>query len=266
MLSRSPLPEFWKVPPIFRQRIRESIGRQRVMHAEGHLLLVLHAPPKADEAQRIARLFWRSPDGVWQSTMGQGIAALQRHLAEYAAALERLDEAEDGADRAAEFFEILQEIAPLRRSARNLYETLQEARDVASDDSDLILCRDQAYALQRRAELVESDTHSGLDCAVARRLEEQAESSHRMAVSAYRLNLLAAVFFPIATISAVFGMNLPHGLGDLSNEPWFFWSLVLGGLFVGLFLKAALNDPTVAGKSRGPEEDLARLRLLDRHK
>lgn len=264
MAPRSPLPEVWRVPPVFRQRIRESIGRQRIMEADGHLLLVLHAPPKADEEQRTARLFWRSPEGAWQSTVGHGIAALQKHLAEYDAVLQRLDGMEDDAEWARDFLDILQQIAPLRRATRHLYETLQEARDAVKEDSDLILCRDQAYALQRQAELIESDTRSGLECAIARRAEEQAESSQRMAVAAHRLNLLAALFFPIATIAAVFGMNLRHGLESTGSDPMLFWLVVLVGLGLGFALKGAVEPTRRATRSR--RDELADLRRLDRSK
>jgi Mg2+ and Co2+ transporter CorA len=213
------------------------------MAADGHLLLVLHATPRADEPERAARLFWRSPDGAWQSNFGPGIAALQRHLADYHTALEKLDDWEDTADLSKEFFEMLQQIAPLRRATRNLHETLQQARELAPEDSDLIACRDQAYALQRRAELVESDIRAGLECAIARRAEEQAESSHRMAVSAHRLNILATIFFPVATVSAIFGMNLSHGLERSELGPGLFWLVLLGGFLIGLILKAVVIDP-----------------------
>lgn len=242
MGAKSPLPQVWEVPQVFRQRLRESVGRQRAMFAEGHLLLVLHAPPKPDEPQRAARFFWRGPDGAWRSTFGSGIAALNKHLGEFDEALAALDEAEDRADRAVDFFAILERIAPLRRAARNLHDTLQQARELVSEDGDLIVCRDRAYALQRRAELVEGDTRSGLECAIARRAEEQAASSQRMAVSAHRLNMLAAVFFPIATISAIFQMNMRHGLEGFGSQPWFFWLIVLASLAIGFILKSAVLD------------------------
>jgi len=242
MPARCPVPETWKVPEALRSRLRESVGRQRAMFADGHLLLILHAPPRADQPQRAARLFWRAPDGTWQSTTGPGIESLQRHLAEYRQAIEKLDEAEDLADRANEFLRILEEIAPLRRAARHLHDALQQAREMAGNDSDLILCRDRAYALSRQAELVQSDTQSGLDCAVARRAEEQAESSQRMAISSHRLNVLAAIFFPIVTISSIFGMNLSHGLENAPFGAGLFWLTVAGGIALGLFLKMALLD------------------------
>ena len=109
------------------------------------------------------------------------------------------------------------------------------------EDPDLIVCRDQAYQIHRAAELVQGDCKIGLDCAIARRAEEEAESSRRMALSAHRLNVLAAIFFPIVTISAIFDMNLSHGL-DRVFAPWLFWLVVLGAIVCGLFLKAAIVE------------------------
>ena len=54
--QKSILPATWEVPAEFRSRLGEKAGRQRAMMAEGHLLLVLHAPPKKDEPDRKGRL------------------------------------------------------------------------------------------------------------------------------------------------------------------------------------------------------------------
>ena len=243
-MAKSPLPAVWEVPQTFRQRLRESIGRQRAMAAEGHLLLVLHAPPQADKTDREARFFWRAPDGQWRSTFGTAIAAVQKHVAEFDAALDRLDAMEERAVRAVEFLLVLQQIAPLRRAIRHLHDVLQEAREKAPDDSELIVCRDRAYALQRRAELLEHDAQMSLSCAIATRAEEQAESSHQMTVAAHRLNVLAALFFPVATLSAVFGMNLKAGIEDLDQPPLLFGAIIGISLLSGLFLMFAINRPT----------------------
>ena len=246
MPGKSPLPEAWNVPQVFRSRVRESVGRQRALFADGHLLLVLHEPPKSGEPHRRARFFWRAPDGAWQSNnLGPGIAALNRHLGEYTGALGQLDVAEERAERADDYFRLLREIAPLRRATRNLYETLQEARQKLAEDHDLIVCRDQAYHVHRFAELLQGDSKSGLDCAVARRAEEQAKSTYRMALAAYRLNVLAAVFLPTVTISSVLGMNLTRGLQEEMLSQWFFWLVLAAGIGFGVVLKTAILDKPV---------------------
>lgn len=243
MPNRSPLPDTWNVPQIFRDRLRETVGRQRAMFADGHLLLILHEPPKPDELHRRGRYFWRSPDGSWQSNnLGAGVTALRKHLGAYRDALEKLDRSEQRAQLADEYFQLLREIAPLHRAAHNLYDTLQQAREMVREDDDLIVCRDQAYQIHRESELLRSDIQSGLDCAVARRAEEQARSSDRMALAAHRLNLLAAIFFPIVTISSILGMNLARGLDEAMLSQWLFWVVLAVGIGCGFVLKAAIID------------------------
>jgi Mg2+ and Co2+ transporter CorA len=88
-----------------------------------------------------------------------------------------------------------------------------------------------------------------LEYAVARRAEEQARSSHAMAVSAHRLNLLAAFFFPLATLAAVFGMNLPHGLENVSPPIPFLATLGVG-LVMGLFLRGLVTADRAAPAPR----------------
>ena len=243
MASRSPLPDAWNIPQILRGRVRETVGRQRAMTAEGHLLLIVHEPPKPDELQRRGRYFWRAPDGTWQSNnLGAGITALKKHLAEYRDALEKLDRDEQRADLADEYFQLLRDIAPLHRAAHNLYNTLQQAREMVREDADLIVCRDQAYQIHRESELLRSDVQSGLDCAVARRAEEQARSGDQMAVASHRLNVLAAIFFPLVTISSIMGMNLARGLDEEMLSQWLFWAVLGAGILCGFLLKAAIID------------------------
>jgi Mg2+ and Co2+ transporter CorA len=212
------------------------------MFADGHLLLILHEPPAADHARRGARIFWRAPDGSWKSNaLGAGARSLRRHVDEFAQAVERLESLEEQAARADEYQALLTRISPLLRSSRNLYATLQEARELVREDRDLIICRDQAYATQRAAELLNGDVHSGLQCAIARRAEEQADNSHQMAVAGHRLNLLAALFFPLATIASIFGMNLAFGFEE-TYAPLPFLIAVAVGIAMGLVLRASMEN------------------------
>jgi hypothetical protein len=234
--TKSLLPAGWEVPKEFRERLGDSAGKQRMMEAEGHLLLVLHRPPRIDETQRVGRYFWRKPDGAWQGTEPGGKSiTLAAHLAEYADTIERFDKLENEAESAREYFTVMSAVNPLHRAARNLHKVLQEAREAAPDDRELINYRDRAYDLERSSELLHTDAKSGLDFAVARQAEEQADASHRMALSAHRLNLLAAFFFPLATTAAVLGVNMQHGLEHLPGPQPFF--IMLGaGLAAGWLL------------------------------
>ena len=97
-MEQSILPAKWEVPEVFRQRLGDKAGRQRPMVAEGHLLLVLHAPPQPEQNERVGRFFWRSPEGNWVSKdLGTGVNAISKHLDEYQTILSRLDQIEEQA-------------------------------------------------------------------------------------------------------------------------------------------------------------------------
>ncbi len=236
MAMKSQLPASWNVPAIFRERLGDSVGKQRLMQAEGHLLLVLHGPPQADQNERVGRYFWRKPDGAWHGCEPGGRSiTLAGHVADFQQTLEHLDRQEDAASTASDYFELMSRLGPLHRAARNLHAVLQQARDAAPDDRELINQRDRAYELERSFELLHTDAKNGLDFAIARQGEAQATASHRMARSAHRLNMLAAFFFPLATLSAVLGVNMQHGAEHLPG-PIPFYIMVGAGLAAGLVL------------------------------
>jgi hypothetical protein len=213
---KSLLPTSWDVPMEFRRRLGDQAGRQRVMQAGGHLLLVLHGPPGADPDVREGRIFWRDPTGKWTpsgaSPSQPGVGDL---LSSYEKALDAMQAAEDAAKTARDYFDLLNRLNPMVRTARNLHQTLQDAREAEPADRQVLLWRDRAYSISRSAELLHNDAKNALDFAVAQRAEEEAVSSRRVAAAAHRLNILAAFFFPLATLAAIFGINVRSGL-----EPW----------------------------------------------
>jgi hypothetical protein len=241
------VPGDWEIPAKIRGRLGTSAGRQRILLEDGHLVLVLHAPPTADETERRGRFFWRDPGGNWRvAPKGEGVANLDQHLNEYEAAIEQLEQKEDTARGARDYFELLDRASPLVRAARNMYEALQQAREKVSDDRRIIVARDLAYDITRRADLLHEDAKNGLDFAVAWQAEQQAESTYQMAVSTHRLNLLVAFFFPIATLMAVFGANLRHGLEgwDELRSPLPLLAVIGAGLMSGILLTAFVTKPT----------------------
>ncbi len=269
-MNKKPLlPVTWKVPDLFRDRLGESVGRQRAMYEDQQLLLVLHAPPGPDDEEREGRLFWRKPDGSWTATSagsgsaggsgdagsaapsgtpsgtrspsGTGQMVLDAHLAQYDTLLDVLDEQEERGHSADDYFDLLRQLNPIVRAIRNLHAALQQAREMIPDDKRIINFRDQAYSLERRAELLAGDVKNTLEYAVARRGEEQAAAAEKMAVAAHRLNLLAAFFFPLATLAAVFGVNLRHGFEpDRYESYWPFAAMLAAGLLAGCALALGL--------------------------
>lgn len=242
-MPTSLLPTSWEVPTVFRERLGDDVGRQRMMEADGHLLLVLHAPPQPDQDERVGRFFWRKPDGTWTPKgLTHGQLAVGELLGEFERAIDDIDQAEDIASNATEYFTILSALNPLVRSTRNLHDVLQEARQAVPKDRQLIVLRDRAYNLQRRTELLYNDAKNALDFAIAKRGEEQAEASEKMAVASHRLNLLVAFFFPLATLCAIFGMELRHGLEQ--QEPPGPMLVIIGiGLLLGFVLMMFVTRP-----------------------
>jgi Mg2+ and Co2+ transporter CorA len=179
-------------------------------------------------------------------------------FAERAEALERQWQA---AGTAEDYFALLRALAPLHRSARNLHAALQQARELAPADRDLINLRDHAGEIERTVELLHGDAKNGLDFTIARQAERQAERTYDMAVSAHRLNLLAAVFLPTVTLSTVFGMNLAHGLEAGGSPAWvYFWGVLVVGLACGVVLAqvvarkpAPITRPAAKGSGKSRE-------------
>lgn len=203
------IPANWQLPDEFRKRLGTTAGRQRFMQSNGHVLLVLHEVPMPDVVARIGVLYWRDPNGEWRISNGApGKVGLEQHLQRYADRLDEFDHLESEAQRADEYSRLLEGLAPVTRSARNMLEVLEEARKALPEDRNLIEHRDRGYELTRWAELLYDDAKNSMDVAVVKRAEEQAAASHRMLVSAHRLNLLAALFFPFATLGAIFGTTL----------------------------------------------------------
>ncbi len=226
------VPHNWQVPDQIRHGIAEVAGTQRVLEADGHLVLILHKLPSVHSAKRELRMFWRSPDGKWASDdLGAGIDALQRHVIEFNSRVLQLEDMENNATSADDYFHIRTEVAPIHRAAQNMSAAISRAYEACPDDRGLLICRNLAASVERTSELVKDDATYGLEYTMAKQGELQALASHR-------LNLIAAVFFPILAFAAIFGMNLDHGF---EHKPtWLFWLFVAFGIAIGLAMKSII--------------------------
>ncbi len=257
-LPSTMIPADWQLPELIRARLGDGPGRQRAMLHDGHLLIVLHDVPLKRERKRTGQFFWRQPSGEWKSTVGGNAAqAFDKFLATYAAALQRLTAHYETADESVDYFEIQVELAPIVRSSRNLHAALVDARKMCPEDRELINSRDDAYELMRSAELLHDDAESALEFDIARQAEEQAKSSHQMAISSHRLNVLAAFFFPLATLSAFFGTNLTNGIEKWDKaHPALLLAIMLGAaLVIGLIMSRLIARPTKMSKLKPMVKD-----------
>jgi hypothetical protein len=228
------LPKSWDLPQAIRRRLGDDAGRQRLMDEEGHLLLILHEVPKPeDEELRKPVLVWVQPDGTAKSNLpASGWAALDEHLDHYRKAIHELDDAVDVAVTPKAAFEVVKRCQPLQRSTRNLLAVLEEARRARPDERRLLVARDEAVDLERAIDLATGDAKASMDFAMAVNAEAQAQAAHAAGMEARRLNRLAAFFFPLATLVAVFGMNPP---AEVMEMPWV-GSVVGAGIGVGFLV------------------------------
>ncbi len=243
------IPSTWTLPDEFRMRLGASVGRQRFMNAQKDNLIVAHYVPDHDEVGRRGILFWRDSSGEWRASNGDpGKVALKQHLDRYAKRIEDFDQLESKADRADDYLPILEGLAPIVRSARNLLDVLEEARKSITEDRSLIDHRDRAYDLSRTADLLYEDAKNSMDVAMVRKADEQAQSSHQMALASHRLNLLAAMFFPFATLGAIFGTTLTDNW-SWSQTPLPFLLYLAAGIFIGIFLTTFVVKPPKRNES-----------------
>lgn len=241
-MAAAVIPPSWQVPEAISSRFGAQAGRQRAMFHEGHLLLVTHRLPVPGHVERDAALFWRAPDGNWKATGADrgGLAGLRDLVGDYHKAVSEWEDRGENAQRANEYFEVIHAISPIMRAARNLHKTLQAAREAVPGDKDLISIRDLAYEIERTAEITYNDARAGLEFAQAKRAEEQAELQHHIARSSHKLNLLAALFFPVTAIATIFGVNFTHGF-EQAYAPVLFWIVVAAAFAVGFAVRASVG-------------------------
>ncbi|MFW6295834.1 MAG: CorA family divalent cation transporter [Halothece sp.] len=236
------LPSNWQLPEQIKDRFgQKSAGKQRAMFAEGHLLLVLHKAPQLGMHDRQTVFFWRKPNGDWEySGRGRGFPALKQHIEEYDIAAHKFSKDYERALEAEDYFELLEDITPLLRAAKNLHATMQSARESVKDDRSIIDLRDWADEIERTLEILQMEAKNALDFKMAQKVEEQAKYSLQSVKAAHRLNILAAVFFPLTAISCLFGMNIPSGLEGSSIA--IFWLVFLGGIGLGFLVRRWVVD------------------------
>ncbi len=232
------IPPTWSLPEAIKIRLGQSTyGRQRAIIEDGHLLLILNKPPGPDDRQREGLLFWRTPKGEWQlSRGGPGPGSLKRHLQSFSELEAQLSQEYETASNVTALFDLIEKLTPLVRSARNMHGAIQTARDAIRGDTFLIEMRDMAYEIERNLDLLLEDTRNALQYRTAREAEEQAKVARQALQASHRLNILAALFFPLTAVASLFGMNLLHGFNQQSIP--LFWIVAGISLALGFLMKA----------------------------
>lgn len=232
------IPANWKLPESISKRVSPTTyGRQRAIIEDGQLLLVLHRPPGPDDTAREGVLFWRDLKKEWHvSRGGAGAGALKKLIQDYAQVEQRLSERYEAGCDAKTLFEILDEVIPVARAARNLHLALQTARDGMEDDPFLIEVRDSSYDAERNLDLLMEDVRNAIQYRTLREAEEQAHLTREALRASHRLNILIGFFLPLTAIGSIFGMNLHSGISETSAS--LFWTILILGLGLGGILVA----------------------------
>ena len=123
----------------------------------------------------------------------------------------------------------------MNRAAGHLHAAVQSARQHVAGDTFLIAMRDWSYDLARQVELLFSEAKMALDCRLAEAGEREAAETRKMTLAQHKLNVLAAITFPLLSVATIFGMNFDHGMGD--NGGKIFWAILVVGLVIGLLTK-----------------------------
>jgi len=232
------IPKTWDLPDSIRKRLGATIGKQRLMNEDGHVLLLLHQPPRAeDDEVRAAMVIWRNPAGEWKSApSGGGLTGLEAHIALYRNSIHSLDEEVESARTARNYFDVMRRMHPMQRSTRSMLEVIQATRQALPDETRVINLRDQAADLERAIELIAADAKAGMDFTLAEAASQQAQAAELANIEARRLNRLAAFFLPLATLFSIFGMNSPESIYQNGS----FIPVLLAGLLLGLIARAMI--------------------------
>jgi Mg2+ and Co2+ transporter CorA len=146
----------------------------------------------------------------------------------------------------APLFDLMEILVPLTRAARNMHLALQAAREAVKGDTFLIEMRDQAYEVERNLDLLYEDVRNAIQHRAARKAEEQARLTEAALHASHRLNILAALFFPLTAIASLFSMNFAHGMDE--HKPVIFWMVAAISVALGFAMKG-----WVLGKSKSTE-------------
>lgn len=227
----------WKLPPEIEARLGDdTYGRQRAIYEVGHLLLLLHLPPKASTIERETLVFLRKPDGSFHCNgLPEGEKKLRGLIAEYRKLWEECDKEYDAAQSARELFQLLERLAPLNRATTNMASVLQAARDHVKEDRLLLNLRDESYEVSRAFDLLVIDAKLKLDYKIASNAEQSSAKAEEMAAAQHKLNVLAALTFPVMALATVLGMNLTHGFEE--RTPAIFFGVLTFAFALGVLVR-----------------------------
>ncbi len=161
---------------------------------------------------------------------------LKRHIQSFAEMETKLAAEFENTGDIKVIFDLVEALAPLARSTRNLQIAVQDAREAIKGDPFIIEMRDLAYDAERNIDLLLEDVRLGIQYRTAREEEKQAKAGQDALRASHRLNVLAALFLPVTALASIFGMNFVHPLDDKNGMHW--WLVLAAGVVLGFGVKS----------------------------
>jgi Mg2+ and Co2+ transporter CorA len=129
-------------------------------------------------------------------------------------------------------------MTPVARTARNMLRALQQARE-GMEARELIELRDTAGELERSSELTVADAQNALEYLETKAAEEQTVLAKKAGDAQHRLNLIAALFFPVTALGSILGTNMHTGLEG--HPPWVFWIVFVAAFATGFAVRGSVT-------------------------
>lgn len=233
-------PDHWPLPKGITARLGETLEHQRTLAAEGHLLFVLHDPPKLGESRRDGFLVWRDAEGGYHTTSGgEGQRRINEALQAYAARLDTLENGLERARTADDLALVSAETDLVCRSLRPFVNALQTGCAALEQAPELVTLRDIAHMIDRAAELLAQRARTALQAKAATASDAVADRLNALEGHLFRLNLMVALFFPLMALAVALGWTISRppaatltalypllGVGALAGVGFLVWAVL----------------------------------------
>ncbi len=231
----------WPLVHGIEARLSESsYGRQRAIYEQEQMLLILHRPPKPESKARENAIFLREADGHWWlNGLRNSKEQLPALLQSYRDKLEEHELQYQNALSADDLFITMESFNPLLRAMKNFDLALQSARELLEGDKFILSMRDQSNELLRNFELLGEEMKLALDHRIAKNAEAQNQEAQKMAKAQHKLNLMAAITFPLMALSSMAGMSFIGDPKDFLSG--FFLTVVATGICAGVLMVNWIN-------------------------
>lgn len=234
------IPENWDIPQNLRKRIGKTIGRQRTVQADNHTIILIQQAPNANDKTRKGACCWIAPDGQMKfHPANENFDALFNG---YRKKLDQLEADYKTADSAVKYFKILEEITPIHFAAIRMASALQSARELVSNNRQVLLWRDETFEIERESEILQNCAKNALDYYQAKSVEDLSKITYSLSITSHRLNQIATIFVPLMAIAGLFGMNIHNGLEDSTSLLPFIFVCILS-LILGFALSFFFRTP-----------------------